>query len=57
MIGGVLIFAAITAVISSIYVSKISHDSHTDLESKIDDLTLEVKELNKKINELKKEKD
>ena len=57
MIGGVLIFAAITAVISSIYVSKISRASHTDLESKIDDLTLEVKELNKKIDELKKEKD
>lgn len=57
MIGGVLIFAAITAVISSIYVSKISKASHTDLESRIDDLTLEVKELNKKIDELKKEKD
>ncbi len=57
MIGGVLIFAAITAVISSIYVSKISRDSHTDLESKLDDLTMEVKELNKKIDELKKEKD
>ncbi|WP_296799058.1 ion transporter [uncultured Methanobrevibacter sp.] len=57
MIGGVLIFAAITAVISSIYVSKISRDSHTDLELQIDDLTQEVKELNKKIDELKKEKD
>ncbi|WP_407432746.1 ion transporter [Methanobrevibacter sp.] len=57
MIGGVIIFATITAVISSIYVSKISKDSHTDLESKIDDLTQEVKELNKKIDELNKEKD
>ena len=57
MIGGVLIFAAITAVIYSIYVSKISRDSHTDLELQIDDLTQEVKELNKKIDELKKEKD
>lgn len=57
MIGGILIFATITAVISSIYVSKISKDSHTDLESKIDDLTLEVHELNKKIDELKKEKE
>ncbi|WP_296888302.1 ion channel [uncultured Methanobrevibacter sp.] len=57
MVGGVLIFAAITAVISSIYVSKISKASRTDLESRIDDLTFEVKELNKKIDELKKEKD
>lgn len=57
MLGGILIFAAITAVISSIYVSRISKDSHSDLESKIDDLTLEVKELNKKIDELKKEKE
>ena len=57
MVGGILIFATITAVISSIYVSRISRDSHSDLESKIDDLTLEVNELNKKIDELKKEKE
>ena len=57
MIGGILIFATITAVISSIYVSRISRDSHSDLASKIDDLTLEVNELNKKIDELKKEKE
>jgi voltage-gated potassium channel len=55
MIGGILIFATITAVISSIYVSRISKDSHSDLESKIDDLTLKVDELSKKIDELKNE--
>ena len=57
MIGGILIFATITAVISSIYVSKISRDSHNDLSSKIDDLREEVRELNKKIDELKEEYD
>ena len=57
MIGGILIFSTITAVISSIYVSRISRDSHSDLASKIDDLTFQVDELNKKIDELKKEKE
>jgi voltage-gated potassium channel len=57
MIGGILIFATVTAVISSIYVSRINRDSHSDLASKIDDLALEVNELNKKIDELKKEKE
>lgn len=57
MIGGILIFSALTAVISSIYVSKISEDSHDDLKSKIDDLTLEIKNLNEKIDELKNKKD
>lgn len=57
MFGGVLIFAAITAVISSIYVSKINKVSHADLKSKIDDLTHEVEKLNKKIDEIKKEND
>jgi voltage-gated potassium channel len=57
MIGGILIFSALTAVISSIYVSKISKDSHEDLESKIDDLTLEIKNLNERIDELKNKKD
>ena len=57
MIGGILIFATITAVISSIYVSKISRDNHSDLESKIDDLTGEIERLNKKIDDLKNEKD
>lgn len=57
MIGGILIFSALTAVISSIYVSKISDDSHDDLKSKIDDLTLEIKNLNEKIDELENKKD
>ena len=55
MVGGIIIFATITAVISSIYVSKISRDHHEDLESKIDGLTLEIERLNEKIDELKKE--
>ncbi|WP_407379198.1 ion channel [Methanobrevibacter sp.] len=53
MIGGILIFSTVTAVISSIYVSRISRSSHNDLESKIDDLTMEIKVLNEKIDELK----
>lgn len=57
MVGGILIFSTITAVISSIYVSKISRDNHSDLNSKIDDLTAEVEMLNKKIDDLKNEKD
>jgi len=57
MVGGIVIFATITAVISSIYVSKISRDHHEDLESKIEDLTSEIEKLNEKIGELKKEKD
>lgn len=55
MIGGILIFATFTAVISSLYVSKISRDTHNDLESKIDDLACEVERLNRKIDELKKD--
>lgn len=55
MIGGILIFATLTAVISSLYVSKISRDKHDALESKIDDLTCEIEKLNEKIDELKKE--
>lgn len=55
MIGGILIFSTITAVISSMYVSKISRHNHDNLESKIEDLTSEIEELNKKIDELKKE--
>lgn len=54
MIGGILIFATITAVISSLYVSKISRVQHNDLESKIDDLTAEVEKLNRKIDEMEK---
>lgn len=57
MVGGILIFATFTAIISSIYVSVISKDHHDDLESRIDDLTSEIAKLNKKIDELnKKEK-
>lgn len=55
MIGGILIFATITAVISSIYVSRINKDGRDNLESKIDDLASEIEVLNKKIDELKKE--
>lgn len=57
MIGGILIFSTITAVISSIYVSRISRDNHSNLDSKIEELTSEIERLNKKIDELKKEKD
>lgn len=52
MVGGILIFASIMAVISSLYMSKISRDNHDDLESKIEDLTAEIEKLNKKIDEL-----
>lgn len=52
MVGGFLIFATITAVISSVYMSKISKDNHDDLESKIDELTAEIEKLNKKIDDL-----
>lgn len=57
MIGGIIIFSTLTAVISSIYVSKISRDNHSNLESKIEDLTSEIEKLNKKIDDLKNEKD
>lgn len=52
MIGGILIFASVTAVISSVYMSKISRNNHEELESKIDELTSEIEKLNKKIDEL-----
>ena len=52
MIGGILIFSIITAVISSLYMSKISKANRDDLESKIDDLSEEIKKLNKKIDDL-----
>ena len=52
MIGGFLIFASITAVISSVYMSKISRDNRDNLESKINELTAEIEKLNKKIDEL-----
>lgn len=54
MTGGILIFASITAVISSLYVSRISRDNHDELKSKIDELNSEIEKLNKKIDELNK---
>ena len=50
--GGILIFASITAVISSLYMSRISRDNHDELKSKIDELNSEIEKLNKKIDEL-----
>lgn len=55
MIGGILIFATITAVISSQYIARINETHRSDLESKIEDLTCEVERLNKKIDEMKKD--
>ena len=52
MVGGIIIFSFLTAVISSLYISKINKDNNADLESKIEKLTAEVEELNKKIDEL-----
>ncbi len=52
MVGGFLIFASITAVISSVYMSKISRDNRDNLESKINELNAEIEKLNKKIDEL-----
>lgn len=56
MIGGILIFATITAVISSVYLSKINRDTRDSLEAKIDGLNSEIEKLNEKIDELKKDK-
>lgn len=55
MVGGILIFATITAVISSLYMSRIARDTHNDFDSKIEELTSEIEKLNKKIDELKKD--
>ena len=44
MVGGIVIFSLITAIISSAYVSKLNRDKRKDLESKIDNLTSEVAE-------------
>ena len=54
MVGGIIIFSMITAIISSAYVSRLNRDKRKDLESKIDNLTAEVEKLNKKIDELNK---
>lgn len=53
MIGGILIFSTITAVISSVYISRVNRDHHDSLESKIEDLTSEIEKLNGKIDDLK----
>ncbi|MBR4448182.1 ion transporter [Methanobrevibacter sp.] len=52
MVGGILIFASITAVISSLYMSRISKDNQDELKSKIDELNSEIEKLNKKIDDL-----
>ncbi|WP_405305456.1 potassium channel family protein [Methanobrevibacter sp.] len=54
MVGGIIIFSLITAIISSAYVSKLNRDKRNDLESKIDYLTSEVEKLNEKIDEMNK---
>lgn len=54
MLGGIVVFSHITAVISSAYVTKLNRENHDDLESRIEDLTREVKKLNEKIDELSK---
>ena len=55
IMGGILIFASITAVISSQYVSMINKTHHDKLESKIEDLTCEIEKLNDKIDKLEKD--
>ena len=55
MIGGILVFASFTAVISSLYISKINKDNQDDVNQKIENLTSEIERLNEKIDELKKE--
>lgn len=56
MVGGIILFSIITAGISSVYVSRLNKDDRDKFESKIEDLTFQVQELNKKIDELKKDK-
>ena len=55
MIAGILIFATITALMSSIYTSKLNEDHKDDLQSQIDDMACEIKKLNEK-NDGPKEK-
>ena len=55
MIGGILIFATVTAVISSQYISRINKNHRNELEEKIENLTCEIEKLNRKIDELKKD--
>lgn len=54
MVGGIIIFSLITAIISSAYISKLNRQNRKDLESKIDNLTAKVEMLSEKIDELSK---
>ena len=52
MITGILIFATITTLMSSIYTSKLNNDNKDDLQSQINDLTREIKKLEEKNDNL-----
>ena len=52
IIGGILIFAIITALISSIYTSKLSKENYDNFQSQINELTYEIKKLNEKNDEM-----
>lgn len=54
MVGGIIIFSLITAIISSAYISKLNRQNRKDMESKIDNLTAKVEMLSEKIDELSK---
>ena len=52
MIGGILIFSTITALMSSIYTSKLHKENYANFQSQIDELTGEIKKLNEKNDEM-----
>ena len=52
MIGGILIFAIITSLISSIYTSKLNKENYSNFQSQINELTCEIKKLNEKNDEM-----
>ncbi len=52
MIGGILIFALITALLSSIYTSKLNKENYSNFQSQINELTCEIKKLNEKNDEM-----
>ena len=54
MVGGIVIFSLITAIISSAFISRLNRQNRKDLESKIDNLTSKVEILEKKIDELER---
>ncbi len=54
MVGGIVIFSLITAIISSAFISRLNRQNRKDLESKIDNLTSKVEILEKKIDDLEK---